>query len=50
MTDDLRKIAREQNVRDGLGQITDPGVLRMVARLIVEWRERQEAGDKKADR
>jgi hypothetical protein len=50
MPDDLRKIAHQQNERDGLGPTTDPGVLRMVACLIVEWRERQEAEDREADR
>ena len=41
MADDLREVARRQNERDGLGPITDPAVLRKVARLIVAWQERQ---------
>jgi hypothetical protein len=46
----VRRIAREQNQRDQLGPITGPGVLRMVARFVAEWQERQKAEGKEADR
>ncbi len=38
---DLAAIAREQNQRDRLAPIVDPGILRQVAAKVAAWREAQ---------